>query len=42
MSTFAVTASILSAQQLGLFVIEKYGLSKNSICSLLKTGMNHT
>lgn len=42
MSTFAATASILSAQQLGLFVIEKYGLSKNSICSLLRTGMNHT
>ncbi len=42
MSTFAVIASTLSAHELGLLVQKKYGLDKETSCTLLRTGMNHT
>ena len=42
MTVFPVTASIISAKELGEFAIEKYGLHKNYTCSLFRTGMNHT
>lgn len=42
MSTFPVTASLLSATHLSLFLQEKYLLSKNTKCKLLKAGINDT
>ncbi len=41
MAHFHVSSSILSAQQLALFAREKYSLSENTICRLLKTGISH-
>ncbi len=42
MTTFPVTASTISAKELGQFAKEKYGLNKNLDCKLFRTGMNHT
>lgn len=42
MTTFPVTASTISAKELGEFTIEKYALNKNYSCKLFRTGMNHT
>lgn len=42
MKTFPVLASTLSEKELGLFIIEKYQLSKNFNCKLFRTGVNHT
>ena len=42
MTTFPVTASTISAKELGEFAKEKYGLNKNLDCKLFRTGMNHT
>lgn len=42
MTTFPVTASTISAKELGEFTKEKYGLNKNYDCKLFRTGMNHT
>ena len=42
MPTFPVTASLLSATHLSLFLQEKYLLSKNTKCKLLKAGINDT
>jgi Ser/Thr protein kinase RdoA (MazF antagonist) len=42
MTAFPVTASTLSDIQLGVFAIEKYGISKASSCKLFRTGINHT
>ncbi|PWJ58943.1 Ser/Thr protein kinase RdoA (MazF antagonist) [Dyadobacter jejuensis] len=39
--TFPVTESTLSADQLNLYLQEKYHLGKAAKCSLLRTGMNH-
>ena len=41
MITFTVSSSILSAQQLASFVRQKYSLSDNTSCRLLKTGISH-
>jgi Ser/Thr protein kinase RdoA (MazF antagonist) len=40
LKNFPVTNSTLSATHLGLFLQDKYNLSSNAICSLLKTGIN--
>lgn len=42
MKKFSVTSSILSSSDIAGFVREKYGLSSNTTCRLLKTGINHT
>lgn len=42
MTVFPVIASTISAKELGEFAKEKYGLNKNYICRLFRTGMNHT
>lgn len=42
MTTFPVTASTISANELGEFTKEKYGLNENYDCKLFRTGMNHT
>lgn len=42
MSFFPVTSSNLSAAHLGLFLQEKYSLSKNANCQIIKAGVNHT
>ncbi|KGO88066.1 aminoglycoside phosphotransferase [Flavobacterium rivuli WB 3.3-2 = DSM 21788] len=42
MKNFPVTTSTLSAKDLGLFAIEKYGLGENATCTLFRTGINHT
>ncbi len=42
MTTFPVTASTISAKELGEFAKEKYGLNNNFNCKLFRTGMNHT
>ena len=42
MITFPVTASTLSANDLGKFVQEKYGLDISFECKLFRTGINHT
>ena len=42
MKIFPVTASTISAKELGEFAKEKYGLSENYDCKLFRTGMNHT
>lgn len=41
MTTFPVTESTLSANHVGLFLQEKYNLSKKTRCKLFRTGMNH-
>lgn len=42
MTTLPVTASTISAKELGEFAKEKYGLNDNYNCKLFRTGMNHT
>jgi Ser/Thr protein kinase RdoA (MazF antagonist) len=42
MTTFPVTASTLSQQELGEFIREKYQLHDNFNCRLFRTGVNHT
>ena len=42
MKNFPVTSSTLSAKDLGVFAIEKYGLGENTACTLFRTGINHT
>jgi Ser/Thr protein kinase RdoA (MazF antagonist) len=42
MEPIPVIHSILSAKYLGTFVQEKYGLSPDTSCEILKTGINHT
>jgi len=42
MTTFPVSASTLSEQELGDFVINKYSLSESFKCKLFRTGINHT
>jgi Ser/Thr protein kinase RdoA (MazF antagonist) len=42
MSPFPVISSILSASHLALFLRQRYGLSANTSCKLLKTGINHS
>jgi len=42
MTTFPVTASTISAKELGEFAKTKYGLNNNFNCKLFRTGMNHT
>ena len=42
MHTFPVTTSTVSARHLGLFIQEKYGLSKGTNCQLFRTGINHS
>lgn len=41
MPTFPVISSTLSAEALGQFINQKYGLD-NCICKLFRTGINHT
>ncbi|MDO7171769.1 phosphotransferase [Mariniflexile sp. AS56] len=42
MSVFPVTASTISAKDLGEFIKERYNLDKNFNCELFRTGINHT
>ncbi|UMB55390.1 phosphotransferase [Lutibacter sp. A64] len=42
MTDFPVSASTLSENHLGKFVIENYNLPTNSTCKLYRTGINHT
>jgi Ser/Thr protein kinase RdoA (MazF antagonist) len=42
MTHFPVTNSNLSAKHLGLFIQEKYSLSKDLECKLIKAGINDT
>lgn len=42
MNPFPVTTSTLSEQALGEFIIDTYRLPKDSICTLFRTGINHT
>lgn len=42
MKTFPVISSNLSTAHLALFLQEKYNFGKNTTCSLLKAGINHT
>src|SRR5690606_2892820 len=42
MITFPVTASTISAKELGEFAKTNYGLKNNFNCKLFRTGMNHT
>lgn len=42
MTNFSVTSSILSSSDIANFVSEKYLLSSDTSCRLLKTGINHT
>lgn len=42
MAHFPVISSTLSADHVALFVQEKYALSANTTCALLKTGINHS
>ncbi|MBP4142685.1 phosphotransferase [Flavobacterium sp. P4023] len=42
MTTFPVSASILSEKDLGRFIIEKYNLNESFECKLYRTGVNHT
>ena len=42
MNTFPVTRSILNAKELGEFIISQYDLDNSTVCSLFRTGMNHT
>lgn len=42
MTVFPVTASTISAKELGEFAKEKYDLNDNYDCKLFRTGINHT
>ena len=42
MQKFPVSTSTLSAKHVGFFVQSLYALSANTICKLLKTGINHS
>ncbi len=42
MTSFPVTASTLSAKELGVFIKNKYELNQNYQCELFRTGINHT
>ncbi len=42
MTNFSVISSTLSPTDIATFVSEKYSLTANTTCSLLKTGINHT
>lgn len=42
MKKFSVTSSILSSSDIANFVREKYALSPETTCKLLKAGINHT
>ena len=42
MQNFPVTSSILSATQLGVFLQERYSLSKQAKCQLIRAGINDT
>jgi len=42
MHTFPVTDSTISAQYIGLFLQEKYGLSAATHCRIFRTGINHS
>ncbi|GAB3166094.1 phosphotransferase [Telluribacter humicola] len=42
MSVFPVTNSTLSATHVGQFLINTYGLSPETICTLFRTGINHS
>jgi len=42
MTTFPTIQSTLSSKALATFVCEKYSLTSNTTCKLLKTGINHT
>lgn len=42
MKTFSVSSSIISSSDIADFVCEKYALSPNTTCRLLKAGINHT
>lgn len=42
MITFPVLASAISEKELGDFIKERYGLHKDYVCKLFRTGMNHT
>ena len=42
MTAFSVVSSILSPIDIATFVREKYSLTPNTTCKLLKTGINHT
>jgi len=42
MTLFPVTSSILSATHLDAFLQEKYDLSDDTTCSLVRAGINHT
>jgi Ser/Thr protein kinase RdoA (MazF antagonist) len=42
MEIFPVSNSTLSAENVGLLLQHKYGLSTSAICKLLKTGINHS
>jgi Ser/Thr protein kinase RdoA (MazF antagonist) len=42
MKGFSVITSTISTKDIAAFVCEKYALSPNTTCSLLKTGINHT
>ncbi|NBA87439.1 phosphotransferase [Emticicia sp. CRIBPO] len=42
MSHFAVSNSTLSANELGIFLKQRFALPENTTCKLLKTGINHT
>ncbi|OOQ59175.1 phosphotransferase enzyme family protein [Mucilaginibacter pedocola] len=42
MQPFPVISSIVSAEHIGFFVQQTYGLPAGATCQLLKTGINHT
>jgi Ser/Thr protein kinase RdoA (MazF antagonist) len=42
MKEFSVIISTISTKDIAAFVCEKYALSPNTTCRLLKTGINHT
>jgi Ser/Thr protein kinase RdoA (MazF antagonist) len=42
MSKFSVISSTLSPTDIGRFVGERYSMTANTTCKLLKTGINHT
>ena len=42
MAIAPVLRSIISPEYLAEFVISKYRVTKNTTCSLFRTGMNHT
>ncbi|MGY0393208.1 phosphotransferase [Bizionia sp. KMM 8389] len=42
MKAIPASSSTLSEKELGLYIIETYGLDAQSSCSLFRTGINHT